>query len=134
MMTTDIDGNGKQDLIVTFPGFGVWAYMNRATWVQVHPVDAQRTASADLDGNGVKDLIIDFGPTYGLWARKNGTTWVQLHTLTTENIVGGDLDGNGRDEVIGDFGAAGVWSFEEGRGWAFVHDFNPKSLATGRLR
>ena len=51
-----------------------------------------------------------------------------------ENIVGGDLDGDGLDEVIADFGAAGVWSYQEGRGWAFVHSFNPKSIVTGRLR
>jgi len=134
MMTADLDGNGKQDLVVTFPGSGIWAYMNGTTWVQVHGFDAQRIASADLDGNGVSDLIIDFGATYGLWARKNGTTWEQLHGLTTENIVGGDLDGDGLDEVIADFGAAGVWSFQEGRGWTPVHSLNPKSIATGRLR
>jgi len=134
MMTADLDGNGKQDLIANFPGYGVWAYINRTSWEPVHPYAATRLASADLDGNGVTDLIVDFGASVGLWARKNGTTWVQLHYLSTENIVGGDLDGDGLDEVIADFGAAGVWSYQEGRGWAFVHSFNPKSIVTGRLR
>jgi sugar lactone lactonase YvrE len=134
MMTADLDNNGKQDLVVTFPGFGVWAYMNRTSWVQIHGLGAQRLASADLDGNGVKDLIIDFGQGVGLWARKNGTTWQQLHGSTTESIVGGDLDGDGLEELIADFGAAGVYSWEDGSGWSFVHSVNPKAIVTGRLR
>jgi sugar lactone lactonase YvrE len=134
MTTADLDGNGKQDLIVTFPHVGVWAYMNRTTWVQIHTLDAQRVGSADLDGNGVKDLLIDFGAGIGLWARKNGTTWVLLNGSSTENIVSGDLDGDGLDEVIGDFGGLGVWNYQEGRGWTAVHGFDPKSIATGRLR
>jgi hypothetical protein len=48
--------------------------------------------------------------------------------------VGGDLDGDGRDEVIADFGASGVWSWQEGSGWAPVHSLNPKLIVTGRLR
>jgi hypothetical protein len=134
MMTADLDNNGKQDLVVTFPGLGVWAYMNRTSWVQIHGLGAQRLASADLDGNGVKDLIIDFGQGVGLWARKNGTTWQQLHGSTTESIVGGDLDGDGLEELIADFGAAGVYSWEDGSGWSFVHSVNPKAIVTGRLR
>jgi hypothetical protein len=136
MITADLDNNGKQDLIVTFPHLGVWAYMNRTTWVQIHALDAQRTVSADLDGNGVKDLIIDFGPGVGVWARKNNnpSAWEQLHGSTVESLAGGDLDGDGLDEVIADFGAAGVWDFQEGRGWTFLNGVNPKSIATGRLR
>jgi hypothetical protein len=134
MMTADLDANGKQDLIANFPGFGVWGYMNGTTWTRIHRFEAARITSADLDGNGASDLIVDFGAAIGLWARTNGTTWEQLHYLTTDNIVGGDLDGNGLDEAIADFGGAGVWSCEQGRGWASVHSFNPKSIATGRLR
>jgi hypothetical protein len=48
--------------------------------------------------------------------------------------VSGDLDGDGLDEVIGDFGGLGVWNYQEGRGWTAVHGFDPKSIATGRLR
>jgi hypothetical protein len=69
-----------------------------------------------------------------MWARKNGATWQQLHGSTTESIVSGDLDSDGLEELIADFGAAGVYSWEDGSGWSFVHAVSPKSIVTGRLR
>jgi hypothetical protein len=134
MTTADIDGNGKQDLIVNFPNYGVWAYMNRTAWTFIHPYAAKRLASGDLDGNGVPELIVDFGTGVGVWVRRNATTWNQLHSASPENITTGDLDGDGHDEMLADFGAAGIWSYQDGPGWTFVHPGNPTGMLTGRLR
>ena len=34
MTVADIDASGRPDLILDFPGFGLWAWMNNAEWVQ----------------------------------------------------------------------------------------------------
>ena len=49
MTTADIDGNGKQDLIVTFPGYGVWDYANGTTWSLIHPFDARRMSTTSFE-------------------------------------------------------------------------------------
>jgi len=134
MTAADLDGNGKKDVIANFPNYGVWAYMNGTTWTFIHPYPAKRLASGDLDGNGVPELIVDFGTGIGVWVRRTATTWNQLHIASPENIVAGDLDGDGHDEMLADFGASGIWSYQDGPGWTFVHAFNPTGMATGRLR
>ena len=134
MTAADLDGNGKKDVIFSFPGFGVWAYMNGTTWTFIHPLAAKRLTGADLDGNGVPELIVDFGTGLGVWVRRTASTWNQLHSLSPENITSGDLDGDGHDEMLADFGAAGIWSYQDGPGWTFVHSGNPTNMATGRLR
>jgi len=122
----------RKGLMVDFgPSYGIWL-LRGTTWRQVHSLSA-KSMIAISDGSQ-DGMIIDFGPGVGLWARKNGTTWVLLHSSTVESMAGGDLDGDGRDEVIADFGAAGVWSWQEGSGWAFVNAVNAKSIVTGRLR
>ena len=67
IVTADLDGNGRDDLVMNFPGYGVWGYLNGATWIQIHGTGATRLAAGDLDGNGMSDLVVDFGATYGVW-------------------------------------------------------------------
>ena len=133
MIATDLDGNGTDDLVVNFPTYGVWAYMNGTSWVQIHTRQAKRMAAGNLDGNARLDLVIDFGPGVGVWVLSNLTTWTPLHTFATENIVVADLDGNGKAEVIIDFGGPGLWSYEDGRGWLQMHSLSPAAMAFGRL-
>ncbi len=80
------------------------------------------------------ELIVEFGTGLGVWVRRNATTWNQLHGASPDNIVNGDLDGDGHDELLADFGAQGIWSYQDGPGWSFVHAVNPAGMATGRLR
>ena len=67
MAVGDLDNNGKDDLILSFPGYGIWSWRNNTNWQQLHPFDALKLAVGDIDGGGVDDLIVDFA-TYGLWA------------------------------------------------------------------
>ena len=32
IVTADLDGNGRDDLVMNFPGYGVWGYLNGASW------------------------------------------------------------------------------------------------------
>ena len=107
LVTADLDANGSKDLIMNFPGFGLWSYRIGVGWSQVNTRDATRLAAGDLDGNGVSDLVIDFGAGVGVWVLKNATTWSQLNPLTSQGITTGDVDGNGHDEAIFDSARSG---------------------------
>ena len=89
----DGDAGGKPDLIVNFPGFGVWAYMNNATWVQLHALNATDIRTGDMDGNGQDEIVLSF-PGQGLWVRVNNSSWSQLHTQNSAGISVGNIDGD----------------------------------------
>jgi hypothetical protein len=46
----DVDGNGTEDVILDFPGYGVWALLNNRTWVQLHGLNASAIVAGDVDG------------------------------------------------------------------------------------
>ena len=89
-VTGNIDGDagGKADLVVNFPGFGVWAFMNNASWVQLHGLNSPVMTTGDIDGNGVSELVAFF-PGYGIYALKNFSTrtWTGIHPLPPELMV-----------------------------------------------
>ncbi len=121
-----LDGNAQGDLLANFPGFGLWARMNNATWVNVHPFDVTEVETGDLDGNGVRDLVVEF-PGLGVWARYNGTTWAQLHPFDVSTLDVGDINGDGVADVIVTFPGLGVWSRVAGT-WSQVHPFDASNL------
>jgi hypothetical protein len=136
MTTADLDGNGQQDLILTFPGYGVWEYANGTTWSLIHPLDAQRIAAGHYTGSFFSELVIDFGPGIGLWHRYHigaSESWERISGLTTENIIATDLDSDGVDELVADFGAAGMWLYQRHQ-WTSVHGLDPNLITTVRVQ
>ena len=115
MVTVDLDNNGNAELVVSFPGHGVWIYWNNTSWVPLHSLEATSLAAGQLDGGTQADLVIDFGPGLGLWTYRNSAAWVPLHPSTAQGVVVADLDGDGRDEVTAGFGAAGLWVIQADR-------------------
>jgi predicted NUDIX family NTP pyrophosphohydrolase len=89
----DGDASGKSDMVIVFPGAGVWAFMNNASWTLLHGADAQTLATGDIDGDGKADLILSF-PGYGIWVLKNLATWTAIHGLTPEALVSGRMNAN----------------------------------------
>ena len=94
--TGDIDGNGRMDAILDFPGFGVWAWMNDTSYVQLHTMNVAALTTGDLDGNGQDDVVLDF-PGFGLWLWFNNTMFVPLHSLSPTHMATGDLTASGKD-------------------------------------
>jgi hypothetical protein len=87
-VTGNIDGDagGRADLVVNFPGLGVWAFMNNASWVQLHSLNSPVMTTGDIDGNGVSEVVLFF-PSYGIYAFKNFSTWTGIHPLPPELMV-----------------------------------------------
>ena len=130
MTVADIDGNGRPDVILDFPGFGVWAWKNDTSYQQLHTLNVSQLATIRRD-DAADDLIMEF-PGSGLWMLQAGSTWVPVHTLSANAMVTGDLDDNGLDEVIIDFPGAGLWAWFKST-WVRIHPFNPTAYTTGNL-
>jgi hypothetical protein len=47
----DLEKNGKDDVIMNFPGNGTWIWKNNATWELLHPQDVEAVASGRYDIN-----------------------------------------------------------------------------------
>jgi len=121
-----------KDLAVNFgPGLGVWA-LRQTSWMQVHGLSPESTASGDLDGNRLDDLVFDFGPQ-GVWVWMNHATWLFLNPQNPTHIVTGDFDNNGRDEVVLDIPDAGLWVWRNNTSWELLHSVNAKHLVVGNL-
>ena len=70
----DLDGNGHKDVILSFPGYGIYAWMNNSTWVH-HPQPPQSGMAAgnlDNDSGHRDELIVNF-PGSGVWIWTNNT-------------------------------------------------------------
>ena len=78
----DGDTGRKADLIVNFPGYGVWTYSTTAGWVQLHPLDAFDIQTGDFDGNGQDDIVLNFAGQ-GIWIRSNNAAWSPLNTVNS---------------------------------------------------
>lgn len=92
-LNLDGDIGNKADLVINFPGLGLWAFMNDATWVRLSPLNVTTMSGGDLDANGQTDLVAVF-PGNGLWIYQNVSTWTRIHTLSAESIVIGLMNGN----------------------------------------
>jgi hypothetical protein len=134
MAAGDVDGNGKSDLIVDFPGYGVWAWMNNTSWVLLNAFDADQIVIADLDANGQDDVILSF-PAYGLWVRYNNASWTQLHSHSSSGLAAGNVDGDpaGRSDLIVDFPGSGVWAYMNNASWIQLHPSDATDIRTGDM-
>jgi hypothetical protein len=48
--TADIDGTGRADVLISFPGKGVWAWKNNAGWVSLSTQNPEMLTTGNLDG------------------------------------------------------------------------------------
>ena len=119
MATGDVDGSGQADLILDFPGAGVWILLDNTSWIQLHTANVTAITTGDIDGNGQSEVILDF-PAFGTWIHLNNSSWVQLHPLSPTQLTTGDLDADGKSEVIIDFAGLGVWAWLNNTSWGPV--------------
>ena len=130
----DIDGNGQSDVIMTFPGYGVWIWFNNATWRPLHPFDASEIVTGDLDGNGKDEIILSFA-AYGLWIFYNNANWSPLHGLPSAGMATGNIDGDagGKSDVLINFAGYGLYAYVNNSTWTLIHPLTAKDMAIGDI-
>jgi hypothetical protein len=133
-VTADLDGNGRDDVVFDFPGYGLWVYTDSGTWALLHSLSASHIAAGHVDANAKTDLVIDFGLGVGIWVYRNNATWSFLHGSSSGSLLLADLDGTGKDEVIVDFGPAyGLWQYANDAAWSQLHGFSAAGVTGGRF-
>ena len=45
IVTADLDGNGRDEVILNIPGFGIWVLYNNTSWTQLHSLSASVMAA-----------------------------------------------------------------------------------------
>lgn len=139
---TDIDGDGKPELVTIVNGYGGWAKPSwtspQSTWTFV-PVTAKSAwgqythglGVADVDGDGRRDLLLSEGwwaqpatPTTTPWASHPATFWAQddpSESYGGAQMFVDDVDGDGDGDVITSLQAHG-WGLAwfENKGGTFA--------------
>ncbi|MDM8542697.1 hypothetical protein QUF90_16605 [Desulfococcaceae bacterium HSG9] len=119
MITVDFDGDGKDELVGSFVGIGMWYYDNNV-WTNFHD-----SAPEAMIRFGDK-LAADRG-TGGLYLYDPTDEWVQITGSEPIEIVTVDFDGDGEDELVGSFVGIGMW-FYDNNVWTNFHDYSPKAM------
>ena len=132
MANARMDANAIDDLVGTFPGFGVWALMNGTIWTQLHGAEATRIVPADLDGNGLDEIVLNL-PGSGIWIYHDNGTWTALHRLNATAIAAAHLDAGPRDDLILNFTGAGVWQYLNGSTWSRIHGLETPMISTSPI-
>jgi len=110
MATADMNGNGKDELIIDFPGHSIWVRKDNREWAKLSDFESEEITKWVMDSNDRDDIIVDFG-SKGIWVRANNSTWSQFNPVNPDQIVTGNIDGKGKDDVIVDFGPGyGIWA------------------------
>jgi len=113
MVAADIDGDGKDELVVSFVGYGLYTYKPEGKiWQQINTVIPDKMLAVDLDGDRKEELVISFAG-YGLYTYEpEGQIWQPINTVIPDEMI---RQGNG---IAVDFGAAyGLWVWSREGGW-----------------
>ena len=126
IVTGDLDGNGRDDIIVDFgPGTGVYKRMNNLAWSAVHGFSPTHMAVGDFDNNGLDDVVMNF-PGLGVWQVMNNTAFVQVHGSDASVFAVGNVDNVQGDDLVASFPGAGVHRRMNNTTWVLL---NPNDAA-----
>jgi hypothetical protein len=126
VVAADKDGDGKDELVVSFVGWGLYLYEPEGgIWQRINTVIPDRILAVDLDGDLDDELVISF-PGYGLYVfEPEGLIWQQppINTVIPENMI---RLNNG---IACDFGPAfGLWTWTLTGGWVQRNDVDPMQM------
>jgi hypothetical protein len=124
MVAADLDGDGEDELVVSFVGWGLYTYEPEGrVWDRINREIPDHILAVDIDGDGNDELVVSF-PGYGLYTYEpEGRTWDRINRETPEGMI--RLD-NG---IAVDFGAAyGLWVWSQGGSWQQRNPISPDQM------
>jgi hypothetical protein len=126
IVAADIDGDGEDELVVLFVGWGLYTYEPVGDiWQQINTAIPDEIIAVDIDGDGNDELVISF-TGYGLYVfEPQGLIWQQppINTVIPEVMI---RLGSG---IAADFGAAyGLWTWSWGKGWQLRNTADPGQM------
>jgi hypothetical protein len=123
MVAVDIDDDGLEELVVSFPGYGLYTYEPEdGTWDRIN---TEIPEGMIRQGNGI---AVDFGAAYGLyvWSQEGG--WVLRNPADPGQMVAVDIDSDGIEELVVAFSGYGLYSFGETNAWQVLHYVVPMQI------
>jgi len=124
MTVADINGDGWDELAVSFLGNGLYIYDTVPDRQRINTVDPEKMIAADIDGDGKDELVAGFNG-YGLYSYDDSGMWsaAPINDVIPEAMVrtsGG---------IVCDFGAAyGLWSYNTSAGWVLLNTVDPDQV------
>jgi hypothetical protein len=126
IVAADIDGDRKDELVVSFVGWGIYIYEPASgTWQQppVNTVIPDQIIAVDIDRDGNYELVGSF-PGYGLYTcETEDGTWDPINTEIPEAMI---RQGKG---IAVDFGVTyGLWVWSQEGGWMLRNTADPGQM------
>jgi hypothetical protein len=126
IVAADTDGDGNDELVVSFVGWGLYIYEPASgTWQEppINTVIPDEIIAVDIDGDGNDELMVSF-LGYGLYAYEpEDGTWDRINTEIPESMI---RQGNG---IACDFGAVfGLWVWSRAGGWVQRNPVDPGQM------
>jgi hypothetical protein len=123
MIAADIDGDGPDELIVSFIGYGLFYYDDPGIWTRIN------TVIPDAMVRHSSGLVCDYGGTYGLWFYSQAGGWVRFNAVDPDKIVAVDIDNDGQDELVVSFIGYGLYTYEPvGSIWQRINTVIPEAM------
>jgi hypothetical protein len=122
MTAVDIDSDGQDELVVAFPGYGLFTYDKSNGWTRINTVIPEAVIPFR---NGI---ACDFGAAYGLWFWDQTGGWKQINTVDPDKMIAADIDGDGQDDLIVSFVGYGLYSYDEASGWKQINTVIPNAM------
>jgi hypothetical protein len=116
IIAVDIDGDGNDELMVSFLGYGLYTYeLEDGTWHRINTVVPEGMIRL---GNGI---AADYGETHGLWVWSHEDDWGLRNTADPSGMVTVDIDTDGVEELVVSFIGYGLYYHDETNGWQFMN-------------
>jgi hypothetical protein len=127
MVTVDLNGDGTDELVAVFPGYGLYKKDSAKDWQKINDVEPDKMIVADIDGDGEDELIAGF-TGYGLYYYDDPRVWTQINTDVPDAMF------RYSDGVICDYGAAyGLWSYSKSGGWSQLNAEDPDKIVAADI-
>ena len=113
MVTVDLNGDGRDDIVAAFPGYGLYKKDLANDWQRINDVEPDKMIAADIDGDGKDELVAAF-IGYGLYYYDDPGGWTPepINTVIPDAMV------RYSEGMVCDFGAThGLWSYSTSEGW-----------------